>query len=59
MHSNCQSQGHTNDWVWRQGPHQGYYAVEFAIGLVFGPGGIEFKFIHDGRVVGYVECDYD
>ena len=43
----------------RSGQKGEYYRVKFSLGLMFGPGGIEFSFIHDGRVVGSVTCDYE
>ena len=42
----------------RLGPHGEYYRVYFDIGLAFGPGGIEFKFLYKKNVVGSLECDY-
>lgn len=43
----------------KTGPKGEYYQVYFSLGVMFGPGGIEFSFIHDGRVVGTVTCDYE
>ena len=42
----------------RQGPKGAYYHVGFELGFVFGPGGMEFKFIHKGKVIGFVNSDY-
>lgn len=41
------------------GPYGEYYGVKYELGLVFGPGGIEFRLIHEGKIVGSVDCDYD
>jgi hypothetical protein len=40
------------------GPKGKYYKVSYTIALAFGPGGIEFKFLHHGKVIGSVDCDY-
>jgi hypothetical protein len=28
------------------------------MGLVFGVGGLEFRALHEGKVIGSVDCDY-
>jgi hypothetical protein len=43
----------------RVGPYGEYYGVEYELGLVFGPSGIEFRLLYGGKVVGSVDCDYD
>jgi hypothetical protein len=43
----------------KTGPKVEYYKVHFSLGVMFGPGGIEFSFIYDRMVVGSVTCDYE
>jgi hypothetical protein len=43
----------------KTGPKGEYYRVHFSLGVMFGPGGIEFSFIYDRMVVGSVTCDYE
>ena len=40
------------------GPSGEFYRVDYDLGITFGPGGIEFKFLHNGKVMGLVEADY-
>jgi hypothetical protein len=35
-----------------------YYQIVYTVGLVLGPGGIEFRALHGGKVVGSIEFDY-
>ena len=42
----------------RKGPSGPYYGVSYDIGLVFGAGGIEFRFLYDNKIAGAIECDY-
>jgi hypothetical protein len=35
-----------------------YVKVEYVIGLTFGGGGLEFKFLYRGKVMGTVTSDY-
>jgi len=36
-----------------------YYWASYQIGLAFSQAGIEFKFLHNKRVIGSVDCDYE
>ena len=45
-------------WIRSEGPFGEYYAVDYEIGLLFGAGGIEFRFLHEGKVIGSLECEY-
>jgi hypothetical protein len=39
--------------------HSGkYYKVTYTMGLTFGGGGLEFKFLYGGQVMGAVAADY-
>ena len=40
------------------GPEGEYYKVGFSLGLVFGAGGIEFKFLSQGTVIEAANCGY-
>jgi hypothetical protein len=40
------------------GPNGKFYQVNYVIALSFGPGGIEFKFLYHGKVMGSVDCNY-
>jgi len=40
------------------GPEGEYYKVVFSLGLVFGAGGIEFRFLSQGKVIGAANCGY-
>lgn len=45
--------------VWKgHGPQGGYYTVSFDLGLSFGAGGIEFRILYGGKILGSVECAY-
>ena len=35
-----------------------YYSITHSIGLMFGPGGIELKICHEGKIIASVESDY-
>lgn len=35
-----------------------YRRVRYQLGLNFGPGGIEWRFLYKGKVIGSVNCDY-
>ena len=43
----------------KMGPKGEYYSVRYQIGLIFGPGGIEFRCLYKGKVFGSVDCDYE
>jgi hypothetical protein len=43
----------------KSGPKGDYYSVRYQIGLIFGPGGIEFRCLYKGQVYGSVDCDYE
>jgi hypothetical protein len=45
-------------FVRKIGARGAYYEIEYSVGLVLGPGGIEFRAMYKGNVVGSVECDY-
>ena len=45
-------------WKTRQGLNGQYRRVYYQLGLAFGPGGIEWRFLHEGKVIGSVECQY-
>ena len=47
-----------NAWKTRQGLNGQYRRVYYQLGLAFGPGGIEWRFLHEGKVIGSVECQY-
>lgn len=40
------------------GPSGEYYEVRYQIGLIFGPGGIELRYLYKGKIMGSVDCDY-
>ena len=42
----------------KSGPLGDYYEARFAMGLVFGAGGLEFRALYEGNVIGSVDCDY-
>ena len=35
-----------------------YYRVDYDLGVTFSAGGIEFRFLHEGKVMGFVDADY-
>jgi len=45
-------------WRKENGPRGRYYSVDFELGLVFGAGGIEFRFSYEGNIIGAVPCAY-
>jgi hypothetical protein len=45
-------------WEVRQGVSGKYRRVRFQLGLSFGPGGIEWRFLYKGKVIGSVQCEY-
>jgi hypothetical protein len=45
-------------WEVRQGVSGKYRRVRYHLGLSFGPGGIEWRFLYQGKVIGSVECQY-
>jgi hypothetical protein len=45
-------------WEVRQGVSGKYKRVRFQLGLSFGPGGIEWRFLYKGKVIGSVQCEY-
>ena len=42
----------------KTGPLGDYYEARFAMGLVFGAGALEFRALHEGKIIGSVDCDY-
>ena len=40
------------------GPGGEFYRVDYDLGVTFSPAGIEFKFLHEGKVMGFVDADY-
>lgn len=42
----------------RMGPKGEYYGVSYQVGITFGAGGIEFRFLYKGTAVGSVNTDY-
>ena len=40
------------------GPGGEYYRVDYDLGITFSAGGIEFRFLHEGKVMGFVDADY-
>ena len=42
----------------KNGPKGSYYRVDYDLGVTFGAAGIEFKFLYQGRTIGYVEASY-
>jgi len=40
------------------GPSGDFFRVDYDLGVTFGPGGIEFKFLHDGKTMGHVDAEY-
>ena len=42
----------------RKGPKGTYYQVDYDLGIELGPAGIEFKFLYQGRVMGWVDAKY-
>jgi hypothetical protein len=42
----------------RKGVKEIYYQVEYDLGIVFGPAGIEFKFLYQGRVMSSAGVKY-
>ncbi len=42
----------------KTGPLGDYYEAKFAMGLVFGAGGLEFRALYEGKVIGSVDSDY-
>lgn len=45
-------------WERLHGASGKYYRVHYILGLSFGPGGIEWRFLYDGQVLGSVDCQY-
>jgi hypothetical protein len=45
-------------WETRRGVSGKYRRVRYHLGLSFGPGGIEWRFLYEGKVIGSVECEY-
>ena len=43
---------------WGTGNVQRYRRVYYHLGLHFGPGGIEWRYMHDGKIIGSVDCEY-
>lgn len=42
----------------RKGPKGTYYRVDYDLGVKFGAAGIEFSFLHLGKVIGHVDASY-
>jgi hypothetical protein len=42
----------------RNGPKGTYYRVDYDLGVKFGAAGIEFTFLYQGKVMGYVDANY-
>jgi hypothetical protein len=47
-----------NAWEKRQGTHGAYRRVQYELGLSFGAGGIEWRFLYNGKIMGSVACEY-
>jgi hypothetical protein len=45
-------------WEVRKGATGNYRRVRYDLGLSFGAGGIEWRFLHKGKVMGSVATDY-
>jgi len=45
-------------WDIRKGVNGAYRRVRYDLGLAFGAGGIEWRFLYKGKVMGSVTCDY-
>lgn len=42
----------------RTGPKGLYFRVDYDLGISFGPAGIEFKLLYQGKMVGHVDAKY-
>jgi hypothetical protein len=45
-------------WERRKGLSGEYSRVHYHLGLSFGAGGIEWRFLYKGKVIGSVDCQY-
>jgi hypothetical protein len=45
-------------WQTRRGLSGQYRRVYYQLGLAFGPGGIDWRFLYKGKVIGSVDCEY-
>ena len=45
-------------WERHRGVRGEYHRVRYTLGLVFGAGGIEWRFLHKGTIIGSVDCEY-
>ena len=45
-------------WEKRRGVSGEYRRFRYQLGLGFGAGGIEWQFLHKGKVIGSVDCQY-
>jgi hypothetical protein len=45
-------------WEVRKGMNGSYRRVRYELGLTFGAGGIEWRFLYQGKVMGSVKSDY-
>jgi hypothetical protein len=45
-------------WEKRKGLKGEYHRVRYYLGLTFGAGGIEWRFLYQGKVIGSAECKY-
>jgi hypothetical protein len=45
-------------WSSKMGNFGEYYCCSFDLGVTFGAGGIGFQFLHDGKILGSVDCSY-
>jgi hypothetical protein len=45
-------------WESKVGLSGEYVRVRYHLGLSFGAGGIEWRFLHNGTVIGAVDCQY-
>jgi hypothetical protein len=45
-------------WEVRKGVNGSYTRVRYDLGLAFGAGGIEWRFLYEGKVMGSVMSDY-
>jgi len=48
----------SDGWEKRKGVGGEYRRFRYNLGLSFGAGGIEWRFLHKGKVIGYVDCQY-